>query len=220
MSSPRNSLTRFMPHLSAIAKMAMGPVTGETTPTLISRPLSAAAEVVVEAGAAVVVVEAGAAVVVVAAAAVVVVVASPPQAAISPPRPAPTPTVAPAAPASFRKLRRLTELPPVRPSTSLISGFFARSSDILLPLCIVPPHTEHRMPIVCGPTLFPTPTPAAFQPGNPVPRTSYARFPPPFRIPPPTAPFSIAPAIRKVGWAQELLLSAQPTSRCSTVSKP
>ena len=71
-----------MPHLSAIAKTAMAPVTGEMTPTLISRPVSTPAEVVVEAGAAVVVVVAGAAVVVVAGAAVVVVVSSPPHAAI------------------------------------------------------------------------------------------------------------------------------------------
>ena len=68
----------------------------------------AGADVVVLA-AAVVAVVAGAAVVVVAAA-VVVVVSSSPQAASRPPRPAPTPMVAPATPAIFRNSRRLTLL--------------------------------------------------------------------------------------------------------------
>ena len=90
-------------------KAASGPVIGSTKPTLISRPVSTPALVVVVSGAAVVVV-AGGCVVVVAGAAVVVVVSSPPQAATSPPRPAPAPMVAPAIPAIFRNSRRLTLL--------------------------------------------------------------------------------------------------------------
>ena len=100
-------LTQYWP---ASPNAARTPVSGSTKPTLTGRPASTPAVVVVLAAAVVVV--AGAAVVVVAGAAlVVVVVAWLPQAATRPPRPAPTPIVAPAIPAIFRNSRRLTLLP-------------------------------------------------------------------------------------------------------------